>query len=186
MKTRIVLTTLLALIVIVANSQTNYREPEYSESGYGYGKSEFELEKKPIYLQEKADAAQLLVGVGKTNKIAFVEGKQSPVRFSSSDTIRLVINSGDNKLNPKDFLGIAKMQINQKKGRRFVVYGQSFAGIQNNSKNQVEGMVEYQGKKFGQSSYLITVYPLAAGEYGIGIRKDATTTATHLLLFGVD
>lgn len=180
MKTRVSGLFMLIATVGLSQTKTAYREPEYNDQAYGYAKAEVPLEKKEIYLQSNDDVSQALIGIGKTKKIAFVEGKKSSARFTSSDTIRIVINTGDNKIDPKEFIGIARMEINEKKERRFVVYGQSFAGVTNNKKSKVDTMVMYEARKFGATSYLITILPLQPGEYGIG------TQSTNFHLFGVD
>ena len=85
--------------------------------------------------------------------------------FADTINSQFIVRISDNSINPDDVISIVKMNIeNNKRSWKF-------------SKPET---VEFKAKKYGTSSYLITVPKLTIGQYGIYFKNTYTIN-----LFGV-
>lgn len=98
----------------------------------------------------------------KTKAYLYVKGAESPNKITSKK-FSLIIRVKDNSEEPKNAFGIFKFET-KKNERRFkmVDIGFGSASTTTNFTN-----VDYEAKKFGTSSYLVTIHDLPAGEYGV-------------------
>ncbi len=78
---------------------------------------------------------------------------------------QFIVRVSDNSINPYDLISIVKMKIENTKR------------IWNTSKSE---KIEFKAKKYGTSSYLITVPRFSPGQYGIRFKNNNTVN-----LFGV-
>lgn len=167
---------LLLLIGTVCFSQT---EPEFTGEATDFS-GHFSLEKKAYDMSTKANASAVIIGAGKVNTKAVVDGAFSTVGYAQGDTIKFVINVGSTDRNPTDFISIQKMEVNTKKNKRSVLLS-SIGTLSGDFKTTPEEALPYRYKKFSGKSFLITVPPgLVPGEYAVVINGFQ-----HLLLFAV-
>lgn len=102
-----------------------------------------------------------------TNKAFWLEviGGQAKSRFKSGDPLQLVVRAVDNNSDPLTIVSIYKFKANKKK--RSVVIAKDNSGTFLKSRTVSKGLVRFSGKKYGTSSYMLSLTDLAAGEYGI-------------------
>jgi len=98
----------------------------------------------------------------KTKSYISVKGAESPNKIASKK-FSLIIRVKDNNEEPKNAFGIFKFET-KKKERRFQMMELGFGST---SVNTNFTTVDYDVKKFGTSSYLVTLSNLEAGEYGV-------------------
>ena len=98
----------------------------------------------------------------RTKAYLTVKGVESPNKISSRK-FSLIIRVKDNSEEPKNAFGIFKFET-KKKERRFKMADIGFGSA---SATTNFTTVDYEAKKFGSSSYLVTLHDLPAGEYGV-------------------
>lgn len=98
----------------------------------------------------------------RTKAYLTVKGAESPNKISSKK-FSLIIRVKDNSEEPKNAFGIFKFET-KKKERRFKMADIGFGSA---SATTNFTTVDYEAKKFGSSSYLVTLNDLLAGEYGV-------------------
>jgi len=94
-----------------------------------------------------------------------ITGGKSPVRFPSNSDLQLVVRAVDNNSDPLTIIDIYKLKA--KKNKRTVVISEDNSGTLMKSRTNSKDMIRFNGKKYGTSSYIITLKNLEAGEYGI-------------------
>jgi hypothetical protein len=94
-----------------------------------------------------------------------IAGGRAQTRFTSSEPLQLVVRAVDNNSDPLAIISIYKFKAN-KKTRSFLI-SEDNSGTLMKSRTNSKGMIRFNGKKYGASSYLITLKGLEVGEYGI-------------------
>jgi hypothetical protein len=94
-----------------------------------------------------------------------VVGGKAQTRFRSGEVLQLIVRAVDNNSDPMTIISIYKFKAKSK--TRSVVLGEDNSGTLMKSRTNSKNMVRFSGKKYGTSSYLITLKGLEAGEYGI-------------------
>ena len=92
-----------------------------------------------------------------------VKGNVSPNKVSQGK-ITLVIRVKDNNEEPKNAIGVFQFETKKKERR----YQQAEVGVLSGMKATTSfNTVDYEVKKWGTSSYLVTIEHLQPGEYGV-------------------
>lgn len=94
-----------------------------------------------------------------------VDGGSAKSRFTSKQSLQLVVRAADNNSDPLTIISIYKLKANKKS--RSVLLSKDNSGTLMKSKTNSKDLIRFSGKKYGTSSYLITLQDLAVGEYGI-------------------
>lgn len=94
-----------------------------------------------------------------------IQGGESQTRIPSGESIKLIVRAVDNNSDPLTIISIYKFKANKKK--RKVVLSEDNSRTLMKSRTHTKDMVRFNGKKYGDSSYLITLKNLKVGEYGI-------------------
>ncbi len=116
---------------------------------------------------------QFVRGWSKVKTMLVVDGIRShSYTAKGKSTTRLIIKAVDNKTDPNSFINIFKFVIKNDQRRLEL----SEAGLSGKFKTNNMSNIDYRAKKYGESSYLITITGLAPGEYGIVIGDPQTTT----------
>lgn len=112
-----------------------------------------------------ADAANILAGVEGMD-IVF-DGGKSAYQVKKSGDIRLLIKGEDNEADPMEMYRIVRFQ-KSKKDRR-IQWTQFEPALLGSEKAQKAGYVTFEGHKYGEQSYLLTIpaSEVKSGEYGI-------------------
>ena len=112
-----------------------------------------------------ASAADVLAGVEGMD-IVF-EGGKSAYQVKTNGDIRLLIKGENNEADPMEMYRIVRFQ-KSKKDRR-IQWTQFEPALLGSEKAQKAGYVTFEGHKYGEQSYLLTIpaSEVKSGEYGI-------------------
>ena len=80
------------------------------------------------------------------------------------------MKGANNNTDPNSFINIFKFQVKGNERRYQVAEAGTFSPTEKNNL----AAIEYQAKKYGESSYLLTLTNLEPGEYGIYIGDPYT------------
>ena len=116
-------------------------------------------------IKTKAGASLYLTGIGKVKSRLTLKGIKSTSKAVGGSTTRLIIKAADNKTDPNSFISVFKFEVKGKERR----YQLAEAGTLSKTESNNLSSVEYNAKKYGESSYYIVLENLTAGEYGIVI-----------------
>ena len=94
-----------------------------------------------------------------------ISGGKAQTRLTSNEPLQLVIRAVDNNSDPLTIISIYKFKA--KKAKRSIVISEDNSGTFMKSRTKSKDMVRFSGKKYGTSSYLLTLKDLEVGEYGI-------------------
>lgn len=123
-----------------------------------------------------------------TNKAFWLEiaGGQAKSRFKAGEPLQLVVRAVDNNSDPLTIISIYKFKA-KKKGRS-VIIGKDNSGTFLKSRTVSKDLVRFTGKKYGNSSYLVNLTDLAAGEYGIVVSNPNNVDGKRVVVscFAID
>ncbi|MCI6671053.1 MAG: hypothetical protein SOZ07_06330 [Prevotella sp.] len=151
--------------ISLANAQVKVEEPEFADQILLLI-SDSEgvlLSRENATVKTKAGASLYLVGIGKVKSRLTVYGKTSPSKAKGGSTTRLIVKAKDNVTDPNSFINILKFEVHGKERRYQLAESGTLSKTEQNSLSNVE----YNAKKYGNSSYYIVMNDLAPGEYGI-------------------
>ena len=106
-----------------------------------------------------------IVGIGSVKSKLQIDGCCSDTKLKASDNLQFIVRSVDNNTDPMAIVKIFRFD-SSKKYRRAEVSSQNNWGTVKTNKLQY---LNFTAKKYGTSSYLITLKDKPAGEYGITI-----------------
>lgn len=174
----LILTTTLFLATTFGYAQ-NISEPEYKgQVAIVNADSTTTLLQKEVGEHKAKSSAFGMIPIpgssllDKTKAYLSVKGAESPNKISTKQ-FSLIIRVKDNSEEPKNAFGIFKFET-KKKERRFQLLDFGFGKASTNTNFTT---VDYDVKKFGTSSYLVTLSNLEAGEYGV-VAGDFSSIAT--------
>jgi hypothetical protein len=137
--------------------QSEINEPEWiGQAVYLNNEETSELENQKAYL--KANAS---VPFGKVKAKWMVKGNKSNFRIKSNNNIKFIVNAGSNGLNPKSVIKIVKLLTD--KNKRYYIGATS--GAFTGSKSGDLDLVTFKAKKYGKTSYEVTIPNVGDGEY---------------------
>jgi len=157
------LLSLAAILFIFLPSMAQVTEPDF------VGES-FQLKSDGSFIQLDKEIGDFTSGVSWSsnswNALSLeIAGGLAQTRFSSSEPFQLVVRGVDNNSDPLTIISIYKFKAKTKK--RSVVLSEDNSGTLMKSRTNSKNMIRFSGKKYGTSSYLITLKGLKVGEYGI-------------------
>ncbi len=121
------------------------------------------LEKNNVGLITKATGSKIWWGIGSSRAFIKVPGKYSSSRFPEETKLQFIVRVADNNLDPMSVVSIFPFVIKGKDRRA------EFGHVNNYLGNSSSGLkrLDYEAKKFGEHSYIITLTTIKPGEYGI-------------------
>ncbi len=123
------------------------------------------LEKQLSQSRTVASTGLIMTGIGKVRNQIQIDGCCSSIKIHRNDDIKIIIKNSDNLSDPLSIIKIFKFE-KKKKFRRAEVAAVSSLG---SAKRNNLDYVSFTGKKYGTSSYILTLGSLEPGEYGITI-----------------
>ena len=163
---RFLLTSVVAVMAFSAMAQqVSVEEPEFAEQSLVLtSDSTFVmLPRESASLKAKASASLYLTGIGKVKSRITLKGENSNVVVKQAPAIRLIVKASDNKTDPKSFISFFKFEVKTNKRQALVAEVGTFTGASENSLSNID----FNAKKYGESSYLISLDNLEPGEYGL-------------------
>ncbi len=134
----------------------------------------YELEMQTAALRTGKSVGRMVTGAGKVKAIVVVKGAHSPVEVKKSDKIHFIYNNGSNDISPRKVVQLLNFE-SKKKTREYLwanssnITGQNTAGEMN--------LINFKGKKYGDSSYLLIISDLAVGEYAFFLGETESRDA---------
>lgn len=113
------------------------------------------------------------------------EGKSSPFVVEEGKTVRIIYKNGDNELDPLEIMRVVRFKNGKKNRRiRWINLSSELLGSEEASSN---GFLPFEGSKYGEKSYLITIPGefLEKGEYGIIVGAACASTVIPVATFSV-
>lgn len=184
-----VFSVLVALLLCYTGLQAQnvtVPEPEFTEVTLllTSDTSAVKLARENATVKSKAGASLYLFGIGKVKSRITLKGRKSLSKAKGGKTTRLIIKADNNNTDPNSFINIFKFEVKGNE-RRFQV---SETGTLSPTEVNSLSAIEYDAKKYGESSYLLTLTNLERGEYGIYIGdpdKESTKNGLKITTFTV-
>lgn len=186
MKQFIILSLIALANICYANAQVRVEEPEFSEQAV-YLTSDTTCVKLPrenSKIKTKAAASLYLTGIGKVKSRITINTESSPLSIKASPTLRIILKADNNATDPNSFITIFKFEQKGNRRQAQIAEAGTFTGSETNSLQTIQ----FNAKKYGESSYLIVIDNLGAGEYGINISDPNKLSGKNSFLittFGV-
>lgn len=171
MKTISIIITILLTANYTFSQNIKILEPEwegnavYVNDSVGSG---LELEKQKAYSKANANASLIVTGVGKVKAKSCVNGGSSNVIINSNKNIQFIVKHSSNKVDPRMIINLFKLESDSKKRCAEVASLGSFSG----SKTRNIDYVQFTAKKYGETSYLITIESIEDGEYALTLESS--------------
>ena len=132
--------------------------------------SAVKLTRENATIKTKIGASVYLFGIGKAKSRLTIKGRKSASKAEGEATTRLIVKGANNNTDPNSFINIFKFPVKGNERRYQVAEAGTFSPTEKNNL----AAIEYQAKKYGESSYLLTLTNLEPGEYGIYIGDPYT------------
>jgi len=115
-----------------------------------------------------------------------VEGGAAKSRISKCQSVKLVVKASDNNSDPLSIINIYRFR--SKKKKRVTVLSENNSGTLMKSRTHTKNQLSFTGKKYGTSSYLLTIDNIDLGEYGIVVTNPNNVDEKRIVIscFGVD
>lgn len=142
------------------------------------------LDKRNIQYQTKGDAGWYLVGIGKERTKLKVKGAYANTRIAQSDQIIFIIKGYDNNIDPAAVIEIFRFDTKSNSRKAEISSVSSFGAIKENNLSYVP----FEATKCGDSSYIVTLNQIRAGEYGVIVSLPQSLSTGKILVscFGID
>lgn len=174
--------SLLALLFVSTNvkAQVTVEEPEFAEQTLLLTSDSdgVLLKRESGTIVTKAGASLYLTGIGKVKSRLTLQGPESVNSVKGGATTRLIVKALDNRTDPNSFVNIFKFDVYNNEERRYQV---AEVGTLSKAETNNLSSVEYKAKKYGESSYLITMEGLTSGQYGIVLGDPNTENTKNSL-----
>lgn len=177
---------ILSFAMSVNAQQITVEEPEFGEQTL-FLKSDSEgvlLPREKAMIKTRIGASLYLTGIGKIKTRITLPEEDSSVLLKQRSVYRFILKAEDNKTDPNSFITIFKFQVKGDKRQALIGEVETFTGVSDNMLNNIS----YQAKRYGESSYLISIDNLKPGEYGILIGDPNNLTAKKAFMittFGI-
>jgi hypothetical protein len=166
----IVLTlSLLMSVQSIISQEITIPEPEFINNAvYVEDNQPRRLEKAIPFEVSRRTIASYATGYYADENLKQVKGTASNVRLPIRDSYSFIIRVSSNMFDPYEEIAIIKLEPTRK-NRKYKAGGMDMLGQQ---KSGDLDYVSFQGKKYGESSYLIVVdHQMEPGEYALMLRR---------------
>lgn len=176
----------LTLFCSAAYAQQEIMEPEFIGEALLFMSDNVTvpLDKETVQIKTKAGASVYIVGVGKIKTKINIDGASAKARVNPLDDFQLIVKAVDNNTDPMAVISIFTFDTSNKTRKAEIASAGTFSGNSSNNMN----MVGFTAKKYGNSSYLITLKSKNPGEYGIITKNPNSLDEKNLIVscFGID
>lgn len=182
---KIILLLLLCIPVISSFAQES-KEPEFvgEVNLLKSDSTTIPLDKEFSKIKTKASASMYIVGMGKVKTKINVDGGKASARVSQGEDFKLIVKAVDNQSDPLSIINIFQFDASGSKRKAELSSLGTFGG---HTDNKLE-LIEYSAKKFGESSYLITLKSKPIGEIGVIVKNPNNRDEKSIIVacFGID
>ena len=133
------------------------------------------LEKQSVQMRTRANASAVIFGIGKAKTKLIIEGPKAGVRLTVGQPASFIVRAVDN---------VFRFEAKKDKRMAEMASVSSFGSVKSNKLERLS----FTGRKFGESSYLITLDETPAGEYGITISNPNNIDEKQVIVstFAID
>ena len=113
------------------------------------------------------------------------KGQSSSYTTDANKDMQILFRNDSNEIDPQDIIRVVKFNVNKKERRiQWKNFTTSMLGTEDATKN---GYLSFSAKKYGDSSYLITIpaAQLEKGEYGIIVSSAGVSTIIPIATFSI-
>ena len=118
------------------------------------------LDREQVKVKTKAGASLYIVGIGSVKSRITIETPQASARTKANEPFSLIIRCVDNASDPIAVISIFQFEKKGKQRRAELSSSNTFGGVSEGNMK----MVKFTAKKFGTSSYKVTINPPTPGE----------------------
>ena len=150
------------------------------------------LEKQSVQMRTRANASAVIFGIGKAKTKLIIEGPKAGVRLTAGQPASFIVRAVDNATDPMSIINVFRFghalvfRFEAKKDKRMAEMASvsSFGSVKSNKLERLS----FTGRKFGESSYLITLDETPAGEYGITVSNPNNLDEKQVIVstFAID
>ena len=181
MKQLLIIVTLF--FALTANAQ-KIKEADFSGNVRAFlpDSTIVQLDKTNVQVKTKATGSKIWWGIGSSKAFIEVPGNEAKAQFKSDSGFQLIVKVSDNNIDPSSVVMLFKMEVKGKNRRGQMGKVNNFMG------NSVQGFeqINYEGKKFGKSSYIIDPGTLPEGNYGVVVLNPDKPNDTNLIVYSFD
>lgn len=171
-KFSLLFTMTLVSLLSFANDTLPYPEPEFIGEVYVVvGDSVVLLEKNRTVLRTQASATMYIFGIGDIKSRIKIPNACSQTRIDVLPTIQLIVRANNNNSDPMTVINAFRFDQGRTERSATLSKLGTFSGASDGTLKHIE----YQAKRYGEASYLVTIKNLQAGEYGINVTDSNTT-----------
>jgi hypothetical protein len=123
------------------------------------------LEKHATQTRSAMNAGMVITGFGSIKSKLQIDGCCSSTKVNSGDDVQFIVRAVDNNTDPMAIIKIFEFDSNKKFRRAEMASVNTFGTTKTNKLHYLA----FTGKKYGESSYLITLKDKPPGEYGITV-----------------
>lgn len=142
------------------------------------------LEKSTILQRTRANASAMIVGIGKVKTKIIIDGPAASVRIPADGEHKLIVRAIDNNTDPMRIISVFSFNVSKKNRQAEFASVSTFGSVKNNKLKYLP----FTAKKYGNSSYLLTLSEMPEGEYGIIVRNPNSLDESAVIVasFAID
>ena len=139
------------------------------------------LEKQSVQMRTRANASAVIFGIGKAKTKLIIEGPKAGVRLTAGQPASFIVRAVDNAMS---IINVFRFEAKKDKRMAEMASVSSFGSVKSNKLERLS----FTGRKFGESSYLITLDETPAGEYGITVSNPNNLDEKQVIVstFAID
>lgn len=182
---------ILLLFCLVAIGLTSYAQNEITVAEPDFtgecllivGGDGVLLDKEFCQVKTKANIGLAMVGYSKAKSEIKVKTPAAQAR-TVAGPIKLIVRATDNNSDPLAVVKLFKFKQGKKDRKSELSSYDMFGGLSENN----QSYLKFSGKKYGESSYLISIPNIEAGEYGIIVTNPNAKDEKSVVIncFGID
>ncbi len=164
MKKQIIFTIIcLTLTLFTKAQEITVPEPEFEgEIIFVLNNKAVELDATTTFMKKGQSVGRMMTGIGKSKARLVAKGSTSTAKIEQRDKLYFIYNNGSNAVKPTKIIQLLKFKQTNKT-REYLV--SSASNVSGQTETGVLDLIKFKAKKYGDSSYLISVSNLSPGEY---------------------
>lgn len=142
------------------------------------------LDKEAIQIKTKAGASLYIVGIGSVKSRITIKSPKAAARVKDGEPFNLIVRGDDNDSDPMAVIDLFQFEVKGKQRRAEMSKSNTFGGTSEGNMKRVK----FTAKRYGKSSYILTMPSIGPGEYGVIVRNPNNRDEKSVIVacFGVD
>ena len=140
------------------------------------------LDRAACELVGKATGSRIWWGIGSTRIHIKIPGKQSNCTLKQHSNYQLIVRVSNNNYDPLSQVTIFPISSSGSNSRRAEL-GKVEKFVGNFNPSTIPDAVQFEGKKYGNYSYIIDPHDLPKGEYAVFVSNPEQANSTSLIIY---